>query len=860
MNFRFAPSACGALLIAGLSSTALSQESESNSAAISGTLEEVVVTARKREENIQETPLAVTALSGAALKEAGIENVSELSKSVPSLQINKGQGNQIYIRGIGERSGFVRVDPTVGVYVDDLFLPRSDGQLLDTLDIQSLQVLRGPQGTLFGKNTTGGALVLSIAKPHEEFEGYVEGGIGNYGASHFRVGVNTPLSDDFYMRFSANSSRRDGFMKDGGGGRTNSADGMAAMLQTRWDASDRLSVDNLLFYGESHDVMTNTNCHLARDEALFASKGLGLLWPGDTDPANLQAYENNCENNSRENQGDLTADKGRNPMLNRDFYAFLLGTTARYEINDNYSVKAVVGIRKAKEGPIQTSDNDGGVGDWSEAYSSENSYRRSMSVELQLNGSLFDSRVNFSTGVFASKEDNNETFLLLTNLVGIDSVTALPLALQQLPPPSVIGTVPVIAALTGDPLLRSRFTLNNSTYAAYFQGSWDISEQLQLTLGARYTEETRQSDLENTGTDLDAAAAILTAADPRFVSLNAAQPGFFSFLGTWNDDPVAIAQAAFADTDGDGLVNYPYDEANPDNFYADEVFTQLTPMASLSYVFDEVWLDDTPLDTAMVYLTLSSGFKSGFSEPRGADGLARIEPEEVDNTELGFKIDAFDRSLRFNLAAYRTEYKNMQLITVSADTAGNLIVVFTNAGRSTITGAEMELSWLPFPGALITLNYSNNNYAYQEFTDTDLLSLSILGQEVPVDRSNEPFPAAPEESASLGIQFSIPTAIGIITPRLDVSYKSEIFFGLDATSAEVYREDPANAGADAYTLADFRVTWSNNNEDWRVAGFVKNLTDERYINSTVSVTDSLGTFNIGYGDPRTYGLQFTKTF
>jgi iron complex outermembrane receptor protein len=135
--------------------------------AASGTLEEVLVTARKRSESMQDIPIAVSAISAEDLRDRGISNTSELTKSVPSLEIRKGQANQIYIRGIGERTGFARVDPTVGVYLDDLFLPRSDGQLLDTVDIRSIQVLRGPQGTLFGKNTTGGAMVVSLLKPDD---------------------------------------------------------------------------------------------------------------------------------------------------------------------------------------------------------------------------------------------------------------------------------------------------------------------------------------------------------------------------------------------------------------------------------------------------------------------------------------------------------------------------------------------------------------------------------------------------------------------------------------------------------------------------------------------------------------------
>ena len=175
-------------------------ESAADNTLQKGVLEEVLVTARKRSESMQDIPIAVTAISADSLRERGISNTSELTKSVPSLEIRKGQANQIYIRGIGERTGFARVDPTVGVYLDDLFLPRSDGQLLDTVDIASVQVLRGPQGTLFGKNTTGGAMVVSLQKPDAEPAAYVEAGVGNYAQRRLKAGVNWPISDHFFTR------------------------------------------------------------------------------------------------------------------------------------------------------------------------------------------------------------------------------------------------------------------------------------------------------------------------------------------------------------------------------------------------------------------------------------------------------------------------------------------------------------------------------------------------------------------------------------------------------------------------------------------------------------------------------------
>ncbi|MFT5576152.1 MAG: iron complex outermembrane receptor protein, partial [Bermanella sp.] len=835
-------------------------------------IEEVIVTARKREENIQETPLAVTALSGDDLREAGIENVQDLSKSVPSLQINKGQGNQIYIRGIGERTGFVRVDPTVGVYLDGLFLPRADGQLLDTVDVESLQVLRGPQGTLFGKNTTGGALVLTMVKPHENLEGYVEAGVGSYETRKLRAGVNLPVTDRFFTRVAFNAVYNEGYMKDAGdNGRSNSEEGLSALLQTRWDATDALTLENLLFIGESSGVMTNTNCNITNDDALFVN-GLALLWAGDTDASQGRAFKENCESNSRENQGDLTADKGANPMLEKDFTSALFGTTATWDVADNYTVKAILGLRRAVEGPIQTADNDGGPADYNEAYNNDDSIRRSYSLELQLNGSALNNRLNFTTGLFAAAERNTETFSLLTNLIGIDASSLTQLAAGQDPtrPTSPLGTTPVVGAITGDPLLRSDFELDNATYAAFLQASYDISESLQLTLGVRYTQEVRKSELTVIGTDLPDLSARLQAADPRFKPLTPPGPlaplsggqtnGLFAFSGSWLEDPISIATRVFGDRDGDGIPDFKLDWASPTYFEADETFSQVTPMLSLSYVFDEYQLENSPFDALTTYFTYSDGFKSGFSEPRGVEGLARIEPEEVSNLELGFKMDLLDRRMRLNIATYNMEYRNMQLVTVSNDSAGNLIVVFTNAGEATIRGSEMELSWLPFAGAVVSLNYSNNNYFYGEFQDTNLKELALRGNAVPVDRSGEPFPAAPEESASLGLQMTFPTDLGLFTPRMDISYKGDVFFGLDASSAELYRQDETNAGANEYVLVDLRLTWQTDAADWRVTAYGKNVLDKRYINSTVAVTDSIGTFNQGYGDPRVYGVDVTWTF
>ena len=134
-----------------------------------GVLEEVIVTARKREEAIQVVPVSVTAFSGEQMRDAGITNIQDLGYVTPGLQVDQSSAAQIWIRGIGQRDDGSRVDAPVGVYLDGLYIPRKDGQLLDLIDVKSVQVLRGPQGTLFGKNTTAGALIVTSNEPREEF-------------------------------------------------------------------------------------------------------------------------------------------------------------------------------------------------------------------------------------------------------------------------------------------------------------------------------------------------------------------------------------------------------------------------------------------------------------------------------------------------------------------------------------------------------------------------------------------------------------------------------------------------------------------------------------------------------------------
>lgn len=181
-------------------------------------LEEVVVTARRRSENLQETPISVSAFSGDALEEVGISDVSNLGNVMPNVQMSStaSKAPALYVRGIGQRQTDAVLDPGVGQYLNGVYIARQDARVMDAVDIESIQILRGPQGTLFGKNNTGGAMLITTKRPH--YEGYsatLGATLGDYGRENLKLGVNIPVFNDrFALRLNAQSTKLDGYEKN----------------------------------------------------------------------------------------------------------------------------------------------------------------------------------------------------------------------------------------------------------------------------------------------------------------------------------------------------------------------------------------------------------------------------------------------------------------------------------------------------------------------------------------------------------------------------------------------------------------------------------------------------------------------
>jgi outer membrane receptor protein involved in Fe transport len=831
-------------------------------------LEEVIVTARKRAEAIQDVPVSITAFTGNQLRDAGITNLKELGYQTPGLQIDQNSGAQIWIRGIGQRDDGARVDAPVGVYVDGLYLPRRDGQLLDLIDVQSVQVLRGPQGTLFGKNTTAGALIVTTNPPEDQLSGFAEVRVGNYDRQDLRATLSVPLiKDKLLSKVTVGSVERDGYQDNKTIGlEPASEDRQSAALQLRWFAGEKLLVDGFAYYGEVDEIQASTNCGFMvntsfnGEDSLFGNR----ILPGDLIPVDAfddndtpvlpgfvdqsRVYEDACDASfAREENHEVFSEVPTSFKLDNT----LLGLTLEWDISDSLSLKSISGYGdQQKSGNSGNPDLDGTFVPISARYRGRggDSDREHWSQEFQLLGDAFDDRLNYTFGLFAMKEDIDD---------GTDTLSSAPSG-YLIPESSVL--------FISDPEAEKQtYELENTTYAAFVQGSFDLTENLEFTAGVRWTSEEREQSVDLQLLDVPAYREIAfdaIAGVSGLLPIEALGIGLVTDLpAVMEADIFSLIARQFPRDDFNQAVYplVPATELLPDiDQDANETWDEFTPMVSLAYHLPPAITDSEFVEAGMVYVTYSEGFKSGTFEPVGVDGQATVDPEEVENYELGFKLDIFGGRMRLNGAVFRTDLDDMQLRQVVLDSSDIPRVVLSNASRSRIEGVELELTWTPIDDLLLIATGSFNDYEYREFEQAQFSTSALLNQQpLPVsDRTDEPFAEVPENTYSFAAMYTLNTRLGTFTPRLDYSYVDDIFMGLDAGAGQ----NTSQASFDDYFLLNARIGWISPEARFEAALYGTNITDEFYHFGAVAVGDSTGSFTRTSGPPRMYGAEFRYNF
>ena len=464
-----------ALAVAGLSTTA------------SATLEEVVVTARKTAESLQDTPISVTALSGDRLEDMGLSRITKLQNVTPNLVFQNspsysGAGNNaaVYIRGVGQKDFIPTIDPGVGIYVDEVYLGRSAGAVLDMIDIQQVEILRGPQGTLFGKNTIGGAISITTTKPNEEFGGKFDIKVGTDERRNVRGVLNVPLSDTLFARGSFGSLKQDGYVtrpfddKDLG-----NQDTLMGRLALRWAPSDTFTAD--LSFDYYDDESNGPALLVTRVDEFPQSAGAipGGNFPfihnlfagfspdfGGPNPivCTLPGAPSACYTTANAVTGENT-NLGTGPNYS-EMENEAVSLTLTWDL-EAFTAKLIASHRSLS-GEF-ASDRDGyPQNDGQPAFPGgplvnplthyfDTFEQDQFSVELQLSGSAIDDRLNWVAGVYAFEEDGE-------NLNPVDFTTVS---------------------------LQSGGYFDYSSEAVFAQATFDFTEKLSVTAGMRYTKEDR---------------------------------------------------------------------------------------------------------------------------------------------------------------------------------------------------------------------------------------------------------------------------------------------------------------------------------------------------------------------------------
>ncbi len=786
-------------------------------------LEEVIVTARRRAESLQETPVAVTALDADALRDAGISNLADLNQIAPNIEVASANGSaplaNIYIRGIGQRNSGANIDSGVGIYIDEIYVGRPDGGLLDLNDIQSVQVLRGPQGTLFGKNTTGGALVFTTNKPVEEFEGSVGVRVGNYDRLDGDFVLNVPLTDSLWTRLSGVSISRDGYIDN----RFDSKDYMdedrqSLIWQTRWVPSDALVLDLNVNWAQTEQRARPQKCVPVPGYEGWQAELFDFL---ALVPATGKTLDDFCEEASAAGDANtVISDLGGNYEAENKGVSF----TAEWDINDNLAFKSISGWRYTEASQDDELDHTGTpflhrtnlVHPFQHPAETDQ-----YSQEFQLTGSAFDDRLQYVTGLFWFQEK-----------------TAGRVNVNYLGPwdPAFLG-------FTFFNTSASEVASDNDAVAAFAQVEWEFNDNWRTTVGLRYTDENRE--FERIRYDV-----IPESLDANGGTVTSLQGGLY-------------------------VVDRPDYEFNPDfefkvrDYTKDDVSNDdVSPMASIQYLIS----GNDYIDTGSIYLTYSEAFLSGGLSEGPTDDFDIFQPEEVENWELGFKLDLMDRKLRVNGAFYYSDYINRQLTTLAVNQVTQSPAAATiNAARTSIKGFELETTWLATENLMLTFNMTLNEGDIEEFDDQQItiadgslppgpgcMRIDQTLQEIdvcPNDRSDENLPRLPEESYLLAAQYSWHTTFGLILPRVQASWKYDIEYCFDSASCRSglwFEEDQFDLNA--------RVTWISASEKWVGAIFGSNLTDEDYSVGGTALVESNGNGGYAAAAPRMYGAELKYLF
>jgi iron complex outermembrane receptor protein len=766
-------------------------------------LEEIVVTAQKREESLQDTPISIAAFSQNDLIDMGVFEPGQVGEYTPNLDISRQPSSLdnygFSIRGIGSGETSLLNENTVGLYLDGVYIARSTGSVFDVVDLERIEVLRGPQGTLYGRNSIGGAVNLITEKPREEFGFQQRLTVGNHGFVRSTSTLDTgKVADMFSAKLTYNYNEKDGTIDNIVlGNKLGDQDSKAYRIALRLEPNDS-------FVGD----YTYDNSKRQSNSAL--SQIVATRPPMNQIGGAIMAQATAFADPDRLDGLPMAFSPGKDTTS--DVYMHTL--TLAWNLNDDITLKSITSYRKWESGTTGTSfgsfPSDGATvidgftgtyipaGEYVDVFQAHrDSDNKQWTQEFQLLGDAMDDRLQYTLGLYYFKEESNEDNpqrpTLPAEFIGgrQDQLTKSFLCVD----PTFSNPFACIGKDLRLPWSVFQYGAENKSYAAYGQFTYAFSEALDVTVGIRYTEDDKKAYLVNSNIG----------------------PQRNQAKDDWNH------------TDGALTLNYAW------------------------------------TDTLRTYATVSSGYRSGGFGARvenAIDFQDGFDEETVTNYELGLKSEWMDSRLRVNGALFYMQYDDQQVNSFKAG-AGGASSVTLNAGEVDISGVELEVTALVTDGLRVILNYGYIDADYQEFLTQRIDPVTALPSPGPdadpitgVEDISDVAVAGrtPENSASAIVSYDFqPFSWGQLNARIEANYRDEMVFHPQLNLYD---------STDDQTLINARVTLSDIEilgGNLMVAAWGRNLADEHYREWGIDFA-TLGFAIDSFKEERTYGVDVMYRF
>ncbi len=805
---------CGVLLVATCAGAAFAQTVEPAADSDSGLLQTVIVTAQKREQNLQDVPITVTAIGSQLLRDSGVRDIKDLTLLTPGLLVTSSSSEvstTARIRGIGTVGDNMGLESSVGVVIDGVYRPRNGVGFGDLGELERIEVLKGPQGTLFGKNTSAGVINVITKKPEFEFGSDVELSAGNLGTRDFGVSMTGPIGggDKVAGRIYATKRTRDGLydVSVGSGPRTETEDATRDM----WGVRGQL----LIQPSDSFTALVSAD-YATRDETCCLATQIN---DGGTAPLiDAVSADSGVSRPADPFARIAFADRPSNQEIKDKGGAVELSFDVPFG-----KIAALSAVREFKSSLGQDADYTTADILWRDNGGPNGTLFKQISQELRFSGET--ERLDWLFGAFYANEQLDSD----SNLrYGSDFETYYSLVLSAGMAPTLVNALTGRSAQTAYPTgagYQDRFEQRSDSFAIFTNDTFRVTDKLALTLGVRYTKE--QKDLDASYRNSDAGAgcaasraryAIIAGALPA-----TAVPGWFNF-----------GCATFADP-----------------IYNNVATSQSIDESEVSGTFKAAY-NFTP--DLMTYLSFARGYKaSGFNFDRERNPLpatpmgpplfvldsdTSFRPEIVDSYELGLKFASANNKIRLNSSLFHQKFEDFQLNTFTG-----ISFVVVSIPEVTSQGVDIDFDFAPIENLVFNAGVTYAETEYGNFTPPFAALFRL---------PNSQMSFAPEWSGSLAATYEQNIGSSLLwRGNVGAKYTSEYNTGSDLNPVKLQ---------DALTLVNARFGFGAQDEKWLIEAWAQNLTDEEYYQVVFDGTLQTGTFDAYLGAQRTYGVTVRFQF